>query len=60
MKQWQQRSLKGKEYVYFWVEAVHFGARLEDASQCMLVILGATKCGTKEPLALVDGYRESE
>jgi transposase-like protein len=60
LKQWQQRSLKGKEYVYFWVDGVHFGARLEDASQCMLVILGATKGSTKELLAVVDGYRESE
>ncbi len=60
LKQWQQRSLKGKEYVYFWVDGIHFGARLEDASQCMLVIIGATKNGTKELLAVVDGYRESE
>lgn len=60
LKQWQQRSLRGKEYVYFWVDGVHFGARLEDASQCMLVIIGATKAGTKELLAVVDGYRESE
>jgi transposase-like protein len=60
LKQWQQRSLKGKEYVYFWVDGVHFGARLEDASQCMLVIIGATKHGMKELVAVVDGYRESE
>lgn len=60
LKQWQQRSLKGKEYVYFWVDGVHFGARLEDASQCMLVIIGATKTGVKELVAVVDGYRESE
>ncbi len=59
LKQWQQRSLKGKEYAYFWVDGVHFGARMEDASQCMLVIIGATKSGTKELLAVVDGYRES-
>ncbi len=60
LKEWQQRSLKGKEYVYFWVDGVHFGARMEDASQCMLVIIGATKHGDKELLAIVDGYRESE
>ena len=59
LKEWQQRSLKGKEYVYFWVDGVHFGARLEDASQCMLVVIGATKHGDKELLAVVDGYRES-
>lgn len=60
LKVWQQRSLKGKEYVYFWVDGVHFGARMEDASQCMLVVIGATKNGDKELLAISDGYRESE
>lgn len=60
LKEWQQRSLKGKEYVYFWVDGIHFGARMEDASQCMLVIIGATKSGDKELLAIADGYRESE
>ena len=33
---------------------------MEDASRCMLVIIGATKHGDKELLAIVDGYRESE
>jgi transposase-like protein len=60
LKEWQQRSLKGKEYVYVWVDGIHFGARMEDASQCMLVVIGATKDGDKELLAIVDGYRESE
>jgi putative transposase len=60
LKEWKQRSLKGKEYVYFWVDGIHFGARMEDASQCMLVIIGATKTGEKELLTIVDGYRESE
>lgn len=60
LKEWQQRSLKGKEYVYFWVDGIHFGARMEDAAQCMLVIIGATKHGEKELLTVVDGYRESE
>lgn len=60
LKEWQQRSLKGKEYVYFWVDGIHFGARMEDAAQCMLVIIAATKHGEKELLTIVDGYRESE
>jgi transposase-like protein len=33
--------------------------RLEDASQCILVIIGATADGKKELLAMLDGYRES-
>lgn len=57
---WQSRSLQGKEYVYFWVDGVHFGARMEDASQCMLVIIGATPDGRKELVGIMDGYRESE
>jgi len=60
LKEWQQRSLKGKHYVYLWVDGIHFGARMEDAKQCMLVVIGATKNGDKELLAIVDGYRESE
>ncbi len=60
LKEWQQRSLKSKEYVYLWVDGIHFGARMEDASQCMLVIIGATKHGQKELVGIVDGYRESE
>lgn len=60
LKEWHQRSLRGKEYVYLWVDGVHFGARMEDASQCMLVVIGATKHGVKELLTIVDGYRESE
>jgi len=34
--------------------------RLEDAAQCILVVIGATADGRKELLALADGYRESE
>jgi putative transposase len=60
LKEWKERSLKSKEYVYIWVDGIHFGARMEDASQCMLVIIGATKSGEKELLTIVDGYRESE
>ena len=60
LKEWHQRSLRGKEYVYLWVDGIHFGARMEDASQCMLVVIGATKHGVKELLTIVDGYRESE
>lgn len=60
LKEWHQSSLKGKEYVYLWVDGIHFGARMEDASQCMLVVIGATKHGVKELLTIVDGYRESE
>ncbi len=58
--QWSQRDLSGKNYIYLWADGVHFGVRLEDASQCILVIIGATADGKKQLLAMTDGYRESE
>ena len=59
-QQWSRRDLRGKNFVYIWVDGVHFGVRLEDASQCILVVIGATAEGKKQLLALNDGYRESE
>lgn len=58
-ERWSKRDLTGKEYVYLWVDGVHFGVRMEDASQCILVVIGATADGKKELLAMSDGYRES-
>jgi putative transposase len=57
---WSGRSLKGKQYVYLWVDGVHFNIRLEEDRQCILVVIGATADGKKELIALADGYRESE
>jgi transposase-like protein len=57
---WSKRDLTGKNFVYIWVDGVHFGVRLEDASQCILVVIGANADGKKELLAMSDGYRESE
>ena len=34
-------------------------ARLEDAAQCLLVIIGATPEGKQELVGLIDGVRES-
>jgi transposase-like protein len=58
-QQWARRDLRGKEIVYLWADGVHFGVRLEDANQCILVIIGATADGKKQLLAMTDGYRES-
>jgi putative transposase len=60
LKAWQSRDLSQKRYVYFWVDGVYFEARLEEAKQCMLVIMGAEVSGQKELVGLWDGYRESE
>ena len=56
---WEKRSLAGKRYVYLWVDGIHFGVRLEEANQCILVVIGATADGKKELVALTDGFRES-
>jgi putative transposase len=57
---WSKRSLTGQEYVYIWVDGVHFNIRLEEDRQCILVVMGATKEGKKELIAISDGFRESE
>jgi putative transposase len=58
--QWEKRSLAHKRYVYLWVDGIHFGVRMEEANQCILVVMGATADGKKELVALTDGFRESE
>lgn len=57
---WCKRDLSKRRYVYFWVDGVYFNVRSEDGKQCILVIIGATDTGHKEPVAICDGYRESE
>jgi transposase-like protein len=60
---WSARSLEAKHYVYVWADGVYFNIRLAEpgnARQCILVLMGASESGTKELIAIVDGYRESE
>lgn len=60
-KEWGKRDLSKKRYVYFWADGVYPRVRLEDSdSQCFLVIMGATKDGKKELVAIGEGARESE
>ena len=59
-REWNGRSLADKQYVYIWVDGVHFNIRLEEDRQCILVLMGATADGRKELIAVTDGYRESE
>ena len=56
---WRRRSLVGQAYVYLWADGVHFNVRLEDDRLACLVIIGVRPDGTKEVVALEDGYRES-
>ena len=66
-EQWQierehfvARALSERDYVYLWVDGIHTGVRLgHDDRLCCLVVLGARLDGTKELVAIQDGYRES-
>jgi len=58
-RSWSKRSLADSDYVYIWVDGVHFNVRLEDERLACLVVIGARPDGTKDVIALEDGYRES-
>jgi putative transposase len=64
--QWQherdrfsRRSLAEVDYVYIWVDGIHFNVRLDQNRLCALVIIGVRTDGTKELVAICDGHRES-
>lgn len=59
-RQWSQRDLSEKQYVYLWADGIHFNVRLEEDRTCILVLMGATADGRKELIAVADGFRESE
>jgi putative transposase len=55
----RESSLAERDYVYVWADGVHFRVRLEEDRLCTLVLIGVRSDGTKELLAVDDGYRES-
>ena len=64
--QWQaerdafmRRDLSKVDYVYVWADGIHFNIRLEEERLCTLVVVGVRADGTKELVAIGDGYRES-
>lgn len=57
--QWRQRSLTDRDFMYLWVDGVHFNIRLEEDRLAALVVVGVRPDGTKEVVAIEDGYRES-
>ena len=59
-QQWSRRSLEGKEYVYLWADGIYVNVRLDEQRSCLLVLMGATREGKKELVAVSDGYRESK
>src|SRR2546428_3168450 len=56
---WQKRDLSARRYVYVWADGVYLQARMEDHSECMLVLIGATPEGKKELIGFQVGVRES-
>jgi putative transposase len=65
-EQWQNeqktfsaRDISQVDYVYVWADGIHVNIRLEEQKLCLLVIIGVRADGTKELVALADGYRES-
>lgn len=56
---WQARDLSARRYVYVWADCVYLQARMEDHSECMLVLIGATPEGRKELVGFQVGVRES-
>ena len=57
---WSKRDLSDRKYVYVWVDGIHMNIRLEEDRLCLLVVMGALADGTKELIAVEDGYRESK
>jgi transposase-like protein len=56
---WQRRDLSARRYVYVWADGVYLQARMEEAAECMLVLIGATPEGKKELVGFQTGVRES-
>jgi transposase-like protein len=57
---WRTRPLDQVDYVYVWADGVHFNVRLDDDRLAALVLIGARPDGTKEVIAIEDGFRESK
>jgi transposase-like protein len=64
--QWQDdartfnaRDLSDVDFVYMWADGIHVNVRLDEERLCLLVLIGVRVDGTKELIALADGYRES-
>ncbi|MFB7091432.1 IS256 family transposase [Streptomyces sp. NPDC056296] len=58
-KAFMDRDLSATDYIYVWADGVHLRIRLEEAKAAVLVMIGVRADGTKELIAMTDGYRES-
>jgi transposase-like protein len=58
-RRFADRDLSKVDYVYLWADGIHLNVRLEEEKLCLLVMIGVRVDGTKELIALTDGYREA-
>lgn len=58
-RSWRKRDLSGSDYVYVWADGVRFPVRLEEDQLTCLVLIGVRPDGSKEVIALEEGYSES-
>ena len=47
-REWTQRDLSGKRYVYFWADGLHVNVRLDEERSCILVIMAPTSRGARK------------
>lgn len=59
-KEWKERRLDDKRYVYLWADGIYFTLRSTGEKLCILAIIGVTPEGHKEVLAISPGQRESK
>jgi putative transposase len=56
---WKRRPLDAHRYAYLWFDGIYVGCGQEREKTVLLCVLGAREDGSKELLALEEGYRES-
>lgn len=57
-RSWNERPLH-ERYAYIWCDGIYVGCGQERDKTVLLCVLGARADGTKELLAMAEGYRES-
>lgn len=58
---WNTRDLSAAQYIYWWADGIHTGVRAEGSNgQCLLVIIGVRPDGTKERVAIGEGFAETK
>jgi transposase-like protein len=56
---WNTRSFTQGRYAYIWCDGIYVGCGQEPDKTVLLCVVGARADGTKELLAMAEGYRES-